>query len=166
MHPEIPVWGKGAILNDAWFILISQLIFTPLMNTVNPWYFMYMLRIKGIESKIKNGTSELTQAQAHQMFEKPVWDPAFSFSTLLRILYTVIFFQPILPTSSIYGAVTFFLVYWSHKHRILRMSVRPLSLSDNIAISTQYFISLGVLVYGVACALMLDKLHDLRLHQS
>ena len=149
MYPDVPVWGKGAILNDAWFILISQLVFAPLMNTLNPFYLMYYLRIKGLEKNIKEEKSEVTQAQAHQMFEKPVWDPAFSFAGLLRVLYTVIFFQPILPVSSIYGAITFFFLYWSHKHRLLRMSVRPMSLSDRIAISTSYFISLGVVVYGV-----------------
>lgn len=150
MFPEVPVWGKGAILNDAWFILISQLVFTPLTNTVNPWYFVYMMRIRGLEKKIKDRTSQVNQAQAHQMFEKPVWDPAFSFASLLSVLYTVIFMQPILPLSSVYGAVTFFLLYWSYKHRLLRMSVRPISLSDRIAISTEYFISLGVVVYGVS----------------
>lgn len=149
MYPDVPVWGKGAILNDVWFILISQLAITPLTNTLNPFYLLYILRVRSLQAKIKDGTSTVTQAQAHQMVEKPVWDPAFSFASLLRVLYTIIFFQPILPASSFYGAATFALLYWSHKHRILRMSVRPFSLSDNIAISTQYFISLSILVYGV-----------------
>lgn len=161
MYPEVPVWGKGAILNDAWFILISQLLVTPVMNTLNPWYFMFVLRKNSLEKKIREGTSEVTQVQAHQMVEKPVWDPAFSFSSLLRVFYTVIFFQPILPLSSVYGVFTFLALYWSHKHRLLRMSVRPLSLSDSIAISTQYFISLAVLVYGVIFSYA-DQLNDIR----
>lgn len=152
MYPDIPVWGKGAILNDVWFILISQLCVTPLTNTLNPWYFLYLFRIKSLKKKIEDQTAEVNQLQAHQMFEKPLWDPAFGFASLLRILYTIIFFQPILPVSSIYGALTFLVMYWSHKHRLLRMSVRPVSLSDRIAVSTLHFISMGVLVYGVNSA--------------
>lgn len=151
MYPEIPVWGKGAILNDVWFIFISQLTITPLMNSLNPFYFLYMFRIRSLKKKIEDGTAEVSQSQAHQMFEKPVWDPAFSFASLLRVLYTVVFFQPILPVSSIYGALTFILLYWSHKHRLLRMSVRPMSLSDRIAISTMHLINMAILVYGVIC---------------
>src|SRR5688500_14521555 len=112
MYPEIPVWGKGAILNDAWFILLSQVIVAPMMNTVSPWYLMYALKKRGVLKSLENDTCTITQAEAHARVEKPVWDPAFSYAGMLNNFYTVVFFQPLLPLSASMGFVAFSLMYW------------------------------------------------------
>ena len=151
MYPDVPVWGKGAILTDAWFILLSQVIVSPIVNTCNPYYFLYVIKKRGALKAVEDPNSEMTQTEAHTRVEKPIWDPAFSFAGMINVFYTMIFLQPLLPLSSCFGFATFTLMYWSHKHRLLRMSVKPVTLSDSIAQTSLYMISLGAMVYGVDC---------------
>lgn len=86
----------------------------------------------------------------------PVWDPAFSYAGMINTLYTAVFFQPLLPLSSWFGFASFFLIYWSHKHRLLRMSVKPFNLSDSIAKTSLYSISLAAMIYGIS-SMIFDK---------
>ena len=116
---------------------------------MNPFYFLYLCKKSSVMTALNDPTTTLTQAEAHAKLEMPIWDPAFSFAGMINSLYTVIFFQPLLPLSGVIGVVIFFLMYWSHKHRFLRMSVKPVTISDHISLATLYLISLGVMIYGV-----------------
>lgn len=156
MYPDVPVWGKGAILYDAWFILCFQVVVNPLMNTCNPWYLVYWFRKRSVLKAVDNGTSLLNQSEAHSKVEMPIWDPAFSFAGLVNGFFTVCFFQPMLPVSAIFGFFAFGFMYWSHKHRLLRMSTKPFTLSDSIAKTTLYLISLAIMIYGIS-SMIFDK---------
>lgn len=173
MYPDIPVWGKGAILNDAWFILLFQVIVNPLMNTCNPWYFAYWLRKRSVFKAVENANkkiqegeferqsiiedpTQMTQGESHVKVEMPVWDPAFSFAGLVNGFFTIVFFQPLLPLSSAFGFFAFFFIYWSHKHRLLRMSNKPFTLNDSIGKTTLYIISLAIMIYGIS-TMIFDK---------
>lgn len=173
MYPDIPVWGRGAILNDAWFILFFQVVVNPLVNTFNPWYFLYWCRKKSVLKTVEKANNDANkdpdsrgiiesdpsipnQSEAHLKVEMPVWDPAFSYAGLVNGFFTVCFFQPLIPLSAAFGFVAFFLIYWSHKHRLLCMSTKPFALSDSIAMTTYYIISLSTMVYGIS-SLIFDK---------
>lgn len=168
MFPDVPVWGKGAILNDAWFIMLFQVFVNPLVNTLNPWYFMYILRKNSVLKKVKEAEGQkdmsqedkeafpFNQNEAHTKVEMPIWDPAFSFAGLVNGFYTLTFFQPLLPVSSMMGFFAFTFIYWSHKHRLLRMSTKPFNLSDSIAMTSYYLISLAVMIYGIS-SMIFDK---------
>ncbi len=162
MYPEIPIYSRGAVMIDAWFILISQCTVNPLMNTFNIWYYLKQCSKSSLRKKVQNGEFEgITQADAHATMEQPVWDPSWTHASMVKDILTCIFFQPIFPISGLFGMVAFFLMYWSQKHRLLYKSNKPVTISKNIAGVTHYLIALGPLVYGVAPADP-DKLADLR----
>lgn len=132
------------------------MIVNPLLNTCSPWYFLYFLKKRSVLNGLENETCTITQAEAHAKVEKPVWDPAFSYAGMINNFFTVVFFQPLLPLSATLGFFAFSFMYWSHKHRLLKMSVRPMILSDNIAQTTLYFISLAAMIYGIS-SMIFDK---------
>jgi hypothetical protein len=150
MYPEYPIYSRGAVMIDAWFILISQCTVNPLMNTFNIWYYLKLLSHRGLRKKVENGETEgITQADAHATMELPVWDPSWTHAAMVKDILTCIFFQPIFPISGMFGLVAFFLMYWSQKHRLLYKSNKPVTISKNIAEVTHYLVALGPLVYGV-----------------
>ena len=162
MYPEFPIYSRGAVMTDAWFILISQCTVNPLMNTFNIWYYLKLCNQKSLRKKVENLETEgITQADAHATMEFPVWDPSWTHAAMVKDILTCIFFQPIFPISGLFGATAFFLMFWSQKHRLLYKSNKPVTISKNIADVTHYLIALGPLVYGVASA-HTDKLAHLR----
>lgn len=150
-YPNVPLWAKGGLMNDAWFILLSQIVVTPVLNVFNIWYFLALWRQSKLRKSVENGTAEdLTQIEAHTIYELPVWDPAFGYADIVKDIMTCIFFQPLLPISGFMGVVSIFLMYWSQKYRFLFMSVRPMTISTHIAKTVLHLLSFGPLVYGVA----------------
>jgi len=163
-YPEYPLYAKGGLMNDALFILISQIIVTPLMNLLNIWYFMRKMKQSSLRKQLANGGGDnITQLEAHAIFENPVWDPASCYAGIVKDLMTCIFFQPLLPISGFMGMISTFLMYWSQKIRFTRMSVRPITISTPIASTILYFISISPLVYGISSMifdkLLYDKIH-------
>jgi len=149
-YPNTAIYSRGGLLNDAWFIMISQIVVNPILNVLNPWLFWTFFKKSRLRKKVASGTAgDTTQLEAHQMFELPVWDPSFCYAGALKDVMTCIFFQPILPLGPFLGIVSAFLMYWSQKYRLLRQSVRPISLTTAIAAMGAYLLSLGPLVYGV-----------------
>lgn len=150
MYPEFPIYSRGAVMIDAWFILISQCTVNPLMNTFNIWYYLKLCNQKSLRKKVEAQETEgITQADAHATMELPVWDPSWTHAAMVKDILTCIFFQPIFPISGLFGTAAFFLMYWSQKHRLLYKSNKPVTISKNIAEVTHYLIALGPLVYGV-----------------
>lgn len=150
MYPETPIYGRGAILSDAWFILIYMVLVNPILNVFSPWLGLKLLGKFMVQRKVKGGNAQVTQAEAHAAYELPVWDPAFAHAGMVKDVLTCIFFQPILPLSSVFGLACLILMHWSQKVRLLRYSVRPISIGDDISKVALYLLSLGPLVYGVA----------------
>ncbi len=150
MYPKNPIYSRGAILTDAWFILIYMVILNPILNIASPWLAMNRIKKWSVQSKIKShNANSITQSEAHSAFELPVWDPAFAHAGMVKDILTCIFFQPIFPVAGIIGVILTFLMYWSQKVRLLRYSVRPMAIGDQISSVCLYLISLGPLVYGV-----------------
>ena len=157
LYPNTPIYAKGAILTDAWFILIYMFAVNPIMNVYSPWLFMRLLSKSSIRSKVKAGNANnITQAEAHVAHELPVWDPAFAHAGMIKDVLTCIFFQPLFPLASVVGVLTTFLMYWSQKHRFLNWSVRPFAVGHSIAYLSVYLLSLGPLVWGVGALLTVD----------
>lgn len=150
MYPTIPVYAKGAILSDAWFILLSTFTINPIMNIINPWLLLKCWNQRSLENKIKNNQAEsITQAEAHLTMEYPMWDPAFVHAGLVKDFLTCVFFQPLFPVSGIIGMAAFLMMFWSQKYKLLRFSVRPITINNNIGQSCLYILSLAPLVWGV-----------------
>lgn len=150
MYPEQPVYSKGAVMSDAWFILMGQVVLNPVLNLLNVWYFLRLWTRKSIRSKIeKNEANAITQAEAHAAFEDPVWDPSFTYAGIVKDFYTCLFFQPLFPLSGFIGMVGMFFMYWSQKTSLLKMSASPASIGMDLAENSIYYISLSPVVYGV-----------------
>lgn len=151
MYPEYPIYAKGGLMNDAWFILLSQVTVNPLSNTFYIWYYLKLYYQRSLRKKVENFEAEfITQSDAHTTMELTEWDPSWTHAGAIKDILTCIFFQPIFPLSGLIGMIAFFLMFWSQKYRLLRLSKRPVTISTNIADISLFLISLGPLVYGVA----------------
>lgn len=150
MYPEEPIFSKGAVLNDAGFILLFMVIVNPIMNTLSPWYFLALFRQWSLKKKIMGGNAQgITQSEAHKGMELPIWNAPFIYAGMVKDMLTCIFLQPLFPISGFVGILSTFLMFWSQKHRLLRHSVKPITIENQIAYSNIYLLSLGVLVWGV-----------------
>lgn len=150
MHPENPVYSKGAVMSDAWFILIGQVILNPLLNLLNIWYYFRMWTRTSIRKKVETQqAATITQSEAHAAFEDPVWDPSFTYAGIVKDFYTCLFFQPLFPLSGFIGMVGMIFMYWSQKISLLRLSASPASISMDLAENSIYYISISPVIYGV-----------------
>lgn len=151
MVPEgIQVYSRGALLNDAWFIMMSQLIITPLLYIFSPWYYLKEFQKWLLRRHISQGHGyQINQKEANQIYESPIFDPAFAYAAIIRDMFMVIFLQPLFPFSGLIGLFCIFFLYWSQKYRLLRHALRPIPISVQISRATGFILSLGPLVYGV-----------------
>lgn len=158
MHPEKPIYAKGGLMIDAWYILISQVVVTPLFQLFSPAKYMkYMFQCL-LKRKVANGQAgTTTQADAHLTFEKPIFDPAFAHSTVAKIWCDLLFFQPLFPLSSGLALAAILFIYWTMKHRFLFSSVRPVTISGQIHSICLHLISLSPLVFGIS-SMIFDKM--------
>lgn len=155
MYPRVPIYSSGAILSDAWFILIAQVAINPLINSLDPFVFLTCYRKSKLKKSIPAGQADsLTQEEAHAMVEFPHWDPAYCHSIMIKDFFTCLFFQPLFPISGGVGMIGAFLMYWSQKHKFLRYSNRPIILTAHVGMASLYLFSLAPLVYGVSFSLI------------
>ena len=108
------------------------------------------MKMNSLRERIKKGdATHVTQEDAHLIFEKNEFDPAFAYASIATIVFTAFFFQPILPLGSACALVGLILTYYAYKKMLLRDSKRPVMVSDHIADVTMYLLNAAPFVYGV-----------------
>jgi hypothetical protein len=153
--PRIAVYGRGALMTDAWFILLYQAIIVPLIvsffdlkyiwGVLNRWW----LRRKMQKHSMRVTT---TQEEAHHLFEKASFDTSLAYTNFTMLFMTMVFFQPILPMGAVTGSIGLILIYFSYKKKLVKDSKRPVMVTKDIAQITLYLLSLTPLIYGVSLA--------------
>lgn len=161
--PDAAIWAKGALLSDAWFILISQAFFQPILTYFDIMFMFREHKVNKLLKKIENNeVKHMTQDEAHKQLEFSDFDPSIAYTSFANVILTMFFFQPILPAGVLTGFVALIFVYYSYKKKLLRNSKRPVMVSDDIAEVTLYLLNLGPLVNGVASVYPLDFQFDIR----
>lgn len=164
MRPAgVKIYTNGGLLPDAWLVLMGQLIIVPLLYIFNPPLILLYLKRMLLLLKLKMGKgNSITQVQANRVYEYPNFDPAFAYAGITKVVFMVLFFQPLFPISGFVGVGCFFLLYWSQKYRLLRKASRPIPINLKSAYSTNFLISLGPLIYSIGSIifdmLLLDEI--------
>lgn len=156
--PVDAIYAKGAILSDAMFMLINLAILSPLLVFFDPWNYVRAWKRNSLKKKIQNGEAgDITQETAHKAFEEGEFDPSFAYASFANILFTSVFFQPILPISGLTGLLALVLNYYAYKKKLLRDSKRPVMVSDDIAEVTLYLLNIIPFAWGLSTVIF-DKI--------
>ena len=148
--PDAAIYAKGALLSDAWFILISQATLNPLLTFFDLSFMWRKFKVAGLLTKILNNqVKTMTQEEAHKQLEYSDFDPSLAYTAFANVVLTMFFFQPILPICGATGLFALVMLYYAYKKKLLRDSKRPVMVSDNIAEVTLYLLNLGPFVNGV-----------------
>lgn len=150
--PRIAIYARGALMTDAWFILLYQALIVPLIVSFGDvnyiWGVLKRWWIKrAIDRHMKRVTT--TQAEAHHIFEKASFNTSLAYTNFAMIFMTMVFFQPILPMGTVTGLVGLVLTYYSYKKKLVKDSKRPVIVTKDIAQITLYLLSLTPLIFGV-----------------
>lgn len=141
VEPNRAIWAKGTpitnhiggVLADAWFILINEITIIPFMTFFSVGHLSKFMKRRALKKDGKNAS--MTQEEANAVFEGLPLDPAIIYSKFIKIFYVCLFYAPILPISGIIGTIALFLNYWIYKHKLLRSSIRPNSISHHITVT-------------------------------
>ena len=145
--------SPGALLGDVWFILISQATLGPLLLLLNPYSLFRAYSRRALAEKIRSGAAQqVIQEETQKAFEKEDFDPSFAYASICNMLFTMVFFQPLLPIGSIFCLLSLGLSYYAYKKKLLRDSKRPVMVTDDIAEVTLYLLNFLPFVSGVAAA--------------
>lgn len=159
MNPNgTPIYGKGGLMSDAWFTLISQIFITPIFQVANPGYLFLLFKRCRLKRSVANKEQILTsQEEAHTLFEDPIFDPAFSYSMIIKLMFDLIFFQPIFPLAPMIGFTAVIILYWAMKYRLFFQSQRPITIGESISESAVHSLTLLPLVSGIS-NMIFDKM--------
>ena len=156
--PVDAIYAKGAIMGDAWFMLLSQACLSPLLVYIDPFSYIRSMKRNSLKKKVQSGEKvTIIQEQAQTMYEDGEFDPSFAYASFANILFTSVYFQPILPMSAFTGLIALVLNYYAYKKKLLRDSKRPVMVSDDISEVTLYLLNLMPLVFGIS-NMIFDKI--------
>ena len=155
--PRQAIYGKGrlcsagALLTDAWFILLYQAVATPFLTFFDYRKIIKIVRRWWLKRQILNHPKRVTvtQEEAQALFEDPSFNPSLAYGHFCLLYITMVFFQPILPMGAVTGLVALVLTYYAYKKMLLRDSKRPVLISKEIPLITLYLLNLTPLCYGV-----------------
>lgn len=154
--PNSAVYAKGALMPDAWFMMLWQVVLSPLLVAFDPAYFMKAYKRSSLRKSLLSGEkSTMTQEDCNKAFENPEFEPAFAYAAICRPLFSMVFFQPILPLGCLLGIVSLVLSLFAWKYKFTAHSKLPISISSNIAFVTLYLINLLPFVYAVSSVYLL-----------
>ena len=110
--PDAAIYAKGALLSDAWFILISQATLTPLLTFFDLSFMWRKFKVSSLLTKITNNeVKTMTQDEAHKQLEYSDFDPSLAYTAFANVVLTMFFFQPILPICGATGLIALVMLY-------------------------------------------------------
>jgi len=129
-----------------------------MMKFINIGAVMESFKRDSLENKIKAGEAkDVTQEEAQKIFENSEFDPSEAYAAFCNIIFTAVFFQPILPASPLMALAALIFAYYAFKKNLLRDCKRPIQVSNDIAEVSLYLLNVVPFVYGLSNVIF-DKL--------
>lgn len=152
--PEVGNNYLGALLTDAFFILLYQAAMVPLLIYFDYQKIWKVIRRWWLKRQLMKNPKRVTttQEEAQRIFEDPIFDPSIAYSNFCLLFITMVFFQPVLPMGALTGFVALVLTYFAYKKMLLRDSKRPVMVSKDVPLITLYLLNMTPLCYGVTSA--------------
>merc|ERR1719476_749958 len=100
---------------------MNQVIMTPFFRIFDYWWLINWAKRYFARSAIEEGTSVLTQEEAHKLFEYPKLNVTWYYIGITKIMLFTFFYQGIMPVGSFFTLITFFFMYWIEKFKLCHM---------------------------------------------
>jgi len=125
---KINFYGKGGLLENMFYIFISNAFLTPLLTYFDPLYLLKLYQRKQVLKK--GGTNMITQQEAHVLFEEPEMDISLKNAMLVKTMLMTAFFAPAVPFALIFAFLGLGANYWVDKYLLLRRTVFPTAIHE------------------------------------
>jgi len=113
---DINLYGKGGLLENMYWVFITNAFLTPILAIFDPVYYMKLGFQWLAERKEKKGQKNtMTQKQAHILYEGPVMAMPTKYAGMIKIVLLATFYAPAIPFSLIYTIGGLILWYWADK---------------------------------------------------
>ena len=114
---------EGGLVGDIFYLMLSLAFVDPIMYLINANNLIK--RFKRFLERRKGANSQLTQAQANELFEGPRVDMANLLSNTANMLLTAIFYAPLIPITIPIALVGMCFSYWVDKFNLFRIHRVP-----------------------------------------
>ena len=139
------VWDSDGLLNDAFYILLSNWAVHPQLNVFNMKEIIRQWKI----FKIKKNPKAFTQQEANTAFEGVQPEIADWYADACSSLMNVLFFMPVMPYGIIIGILNQVTQYWSDKYWILKICARPQAQGFKQAEFMIYFFDYCLIAFAI-----------------
>jgi hypothetical protein len=160
------VWGNGGLVENVWSILWSNAYISPIMNLLDPVYFLTIAQRKRVAKTVE--TLDMTQSEAHLIFEDPEFDIAERYAVLIKTVWLTAFYATLIPIGLVISLSGLIVTYWVEKYLLLKRSSYPKAMGAALPKSilellevTPLFYAIGSLIFNYYAAHLvhLDDLH-------
>jgi hypothetical protein len=141
------MWADDGLSNDAWFILLGNIILPSITSITNPSYLWRLFKRRGIRKNAN--TTILTQQEANVWFEGPPFDIAQKYANNFNSLAISLFFLPMLPLSLLAGGFAILFAYVSEKFLLYRRYAAPHATGSDLCFGMYRFFDLAMVIFAV-----------------
>lgn len=142
------IWSEKGLSNDAWYIMLFNIITPPMSNFLNPFHLMRWMKRRSIINTGKNCT--FTQKEANFWFEGPPFDIAQRYANHTKTIMISLFFMPMLPLSLVAGALGMLTAHVTEKYLVYRRHTSPQATGPKLCYAMFRFFDIVILVYAVS----------------
>lgn len=158
------IWENKGLSNDAWFIMLGNIVFPPLTSYLNPWVLIRKMKRSSIAKQGRN--SIVTQKEANMWFEAPPFDIAQKYANNLKTVMISIFFMPMFPLALPAGIVAIIFARAMEKYLLLRRYAAPKATGAKLNFALYRFFDLVILIFGVSSSNLIIIFNYSRSHSG
>ena len=141
------IWLPGGLLSDVFFILAGGIFLKALLLYFDFTYYFTIFARWRLQNNLSS--TQMLQKDANELYEGPDIEAANSFTLLIQMFWTSLFFVPLFPIANIALALGLFFIYWTQKYLLLNRYQRPVMMSSEIAMGSLPLIRFGPFVISV-----------------
>ena len=127
------VWVKGALLNDAFFVLVFINFLDPVVFFVNPLRQWNHLKRWWIRRGFKNGKLvEETHDDIKEVFEKRPFDVVVAYSSIMNLMFCTAWYEQLLPVGVPMCFLGLILRYFVYGKVLNKDSKQPIHIGSDV----------------------------------
>ncbi|KAL4491266.1 hypothetical protein ABPG72_021652 [Tetrahymena utriculariae] len=141
------IFDKGGLVYNIQYVFITSTIMGSFLQFLNiPGIFKGIKRYFAKKS-CQNQTNYSTQQQLNQIFEDPEFDIILKYSRLLKTIFLMAFYAPIIPACLPWVALTLLLNYILDKYELVNRRIVKFNISDEIPIEMTELLELAIIIF-------------------
>jgi len=143
-------YGKGGLLENMYWVFITNGILSPFIGLFDPYYFYRRLKQYRLERNEDRGiTNNLTQSQANTLYEGSLLDMPKKYAEIIKIMLLASFYAPALPFSIIFTIIGLVLWFWIDKYVMLSRMGLPKSISKDLTDTAVEYLEWAACTFAV-----------------